>query len=324
MKVYNEFVSKKLNSQLQKELLKIREKRNFNPKEYINEKARLLNDYMNEYNLKSCVVAVSGGIDSAIVLGIVKEAMNKKSSPIKKVVSLLMPVYNEGATNQDKATTRGIAVCNKFNFEPFIIDLTKHQELLRDNIDKEVKIKGEAWASGQVVAYLRTPTIYYTTSLLSQEGLNPIFCGTTNRDEGAYLGYFGKASDGMVDVQLISDIHKNEVFAVAKELNVPQEIIETIPAGDMYDGREDEEVFGAPYDFVEFYLNFKNLSEKEKTKIVNSLDEETKNQFKRYSNNLENLHNYNKHKYLGCSPAVHLDILESKVKGGWKYYNYEK
>jgi len=44
----------------------------------------------------------------------------------------------------------------------------------------------------------------------------------------------------------------------------------------------------------------------------------------KYSNNLENLHNYNKHKYLGCSRAVHLDILESKVKGGWKYYNYEK
>ena len=112
---------------------------------------------MNEYNLKSCVVAVSGGIDSAIVLGIVREAMNKKDSPIKKVVSLLMPVYNEGATNQDKATSRGVAVCNQFDFEPAIVDLTRHQELLREHIDKEVKIKGKAWASGQVVAYLRTP-----------------------------------------------------------------------------------------------------------------------------------------------------------------------
>lgn len=323
MKVYNPQVNNSLHFDLENQLLKIRFKRGFKPNKYIKEKAELLNKYMTESNLKSCVVAVSGGIDSAIVLGIVKEAQKQQDSPIKKVVALLMPVFNSGATNQDQATSRGEEVCKVFNVKPSIIDLTEHQNLIRQHIDKEVGIKGEDWASGQLVAYLRTPTIYYTTSLLSQEGFSPIFCGTTNRDEGAYLGYFGKASDGMVDVQVVSDLHKNEVFAVAKALNVPDSIINTIPAGDMYDGRKDEEVFGAPYDFVELYLNFKNFTQKEKDLFFGSLSNEALSQFHLFQDNLENLHNYNKHKYLGCSPAVHLDILESKVEGGWKFYNYE-
>ena len=53
--------------------------------------------------------------------------------------------------------------------------------------------------------------------------------GTTNRDEGAYLGFFGKASDGMVDLQPISDLHKSEVRALATRLGVPAEIVEAAP-----------------------------------------------------------------------------------------------
>ncbi|WP_258957573.1 hypothetical protein [Legionella sainthelensi] len=43
-----------------------------------------------------------------------------------------------------------------------------------------------------------------------------------NRDEGSYVGFFGKASDAMVDIQLISDLHKSEVKKLALFLNIPQ------------------------------------------------------------------------------------------------------
>jgi hypothetical protein len=60
-------------------------------------------------------------------------------------------------------------------------------------------IKGTAWASGQLVSYLRTPMLYYQTALLTEQGFRSIACGTTNRDEGSYIGFFGKASDGSID-----------------------------------------------------------------------------------------------------------------------------
>ena len=43
-------------------------------------------------------------------------------------------------------------------------------------------------------------------------------------------------------------------------------------------------------------------------------------QFDFYANNLENLHRYNLHKYMGCSPAIHFDLWDSSVKNGWEGY----
>ena len=321
MKVYNEQSDNLLNDQLINQLEKIREDRKFNAKEYIEQKSNLLNQYMNKYGLKACVVAISGGIDSAIVLGIIKNASEKSNSPIKKIMPMLLPVMKStGVTNQNEATKRGKELCKKLELKPYIVELSKINTEIRNALEPEIGIKGEDWAIGQLAPYSRTPILYYTTSLLNQAGFGTIICGTTNKDEGAYLGYVGKASDGMVDVQIISDIHKSEVYQVAKELEIPESIIQAVPSGDMYDNRTDETVFGASYDFVELYLNYLNMEDSEKEKLINSLDNESKEQFNFYAKNLENLHRYNLHKYISKSPAVHLDLCDSSVKGGWDNY----
>ena len=321
MKVYNEQSDKNLSEQLKEIQKEIRKKRNFNPKEYIEQKSNLLNEYMNKYGLKACVIAISGGIDSAVVLGIVKKASEQTNSPIKKIMPMLLPILKStGVTNQNEATNRGKELCEKLDLKPYIIDLTSVNNEIRKSLEPVIEIKGEDWAIGQLGPYSRTPVLYYTTSLLNQEGFGAIICGTTNKDEGAYLGYVGKASDGMVDVQVISDIHKSEVYQVAHELGIPKSIIEAIPSGDMYDSRTDETVFGASYDFVELYLNYLNMEDSEKEKLISSLDEKSKEQFDFYAKNLENLHKYNLHKYMAKSPAVHLDLYDSSVKGGWDSY----
>ena len=321
MKVYNEQSDRNLSEQLKEIQKEIRKKRNFNPKEYIEQKSNLLNEYMNKYGLKACVIAISGGIDSAVVLGIVKKASDQTNSPIKKIMPMLLPILKStGVTNQNEATNRGKELCEKLDLKPYIIDLTSVNNEIRKSLEPVIEIKGEDWAIGQLGPYSRTPVLYYTTSLLNQEGFGAIICGTTNKDEGAYLGYVGKASDGMVDVQVISDIHKSEVYQVARELGIPKSIIEAIPSGDMYDSRTDETVFGASYDFVELYLNYLNMEDSEKEKLISSLDEKSKEQFDFYAKNLENLHKYNLHKYMAKSPAVHLDLYDSSVKGGWDSY----
>lgn len=321
MKVYNEQSDRNLSEQLKEIQKEIRQKRNFNPKEYIEQKSNLLNEYMNKYGLKACVIAISGGIDSAVVLGIVKKASEQTNSPIKKIVPMLLPILKStGVTNQNEATNRGKELCEKLDLKPYIIDLTSVNNEIRKSLEPVIEIKGEDWAKGQLGPYSRTPVLYYTTSLLNQEGFGAIICGTTNKDEGAYLGYVGKASDGMVDVQVISDIHKSEVYQVAHELGIPKSIIEATPSGDMYDSRTDETVFGASYDFVELYLNYLNMEDSEKEKLISSLDEKSKEQFDFYAKNLENLHKYNLHKYMAKSPAVHLDLYDSSVKGGWDSY----
>lgn len=321
MKVYNEQSDKLISEQLMNILDNIRKNRNFNAKEYIEQKSNLLNNYMDKYGLKACVVAISGGIDSAVVLGIIKRASEKLNSPIKRIIPMLLPVMKStGVTNQSEATERGKELCERLGLKPYIVELSKINTEIRNALEPEIGITGEDWAIGQLAPYSRTPILYYTTSLLNQAGFGAIICGTTNKDEGAYLGYVGKASDGMVDVQIISDIHKSEVYKVAKELDIPKSIIEVTPSGDMYDNRTDETVFGASYDFVELYLNYLNMEDNEKEKLIASLDSKSKEQFDFYSKNLENLHRYNLHKYMAKSPAIHLDLYDSHVRDGWDSY----
>lgn len=322
MKVYNEITDNKLDKTLSDALIDFRKIRNFDVDLYVQTKAKLLNDYLRKSKLSSCVVAVSGGIDSSIVLGMVSVASKMENSPIKRIVPLMLPVFNSKATtNQDSATNRAVELVECLGLKGHIIDLSKIHPQLKDEVDSKIGIKGDDWAAGQLVAYLRTPAIYYTTSLMSQDGTPGVVIGTTNRDEGSYLGYVGKASDGMVDVQLISDLHKSEVYKIAHHLKLPQSILDVIPTGDMYDGRVDTEVFGASYDFVELYLNYLCLSDESKQRMLSKLSDEGKKQFNFYAEHLENLHRYNKHKYLIGSPAVHLDIYKSDVPGGWSIQN---
>lgn len=321
MKIRNTPANVPLHNEIENLLAATRAERSFDPQRYVSQKINRLNEYMSTFNLSACVVAVSGGVDSAIVYAIINEARRKQGSPIKTVIPVSIPAYkSKGVTGQRDAYNRSVQLIQKYGRDVLLeIDISDVHEKLRILVENKVGITGDDWADGQLVPYLRTPTYYYINTLLASSGQPCITCGTTNMDEGAYLGYFGKASDGMVDLQLISDIHKSEVYSVAAYLGIPESILSVVPTGDMYDSRTDEEVFGAPYDFVEYYLYYLNKSCKEQLGIRRTFSSEALEQFVKLQNNLENLHAYNKHKYLGASPAIHLDLLDGKVRGGWDY-----
>lgn len=319
MRVYNAQNHEGLSPGLAKTLASLRARRGFDAGACILAKATLLNDYMRKHGLGGCVVGVSGGVDSALVFALVVTASRIAGSPIRRVMPLLMPIHSSGATNQDVATARGREVLAAFGFAPGEADLTKAFDALQEPVDAGAKIKGGDWAGGQLASYLRTPALYYASSLLAQEGCPALVIGTTNRDEGSYLGFFGKASDAAVDLQLISDLHKSEVYAAAQKLSVPQSILDAAPTGDMYDARLDEEVFGAPYDFVELLLAMKCIDAAHMQQVTASWSAADKAQFEKFSANLEKLHSYNAHKYIVGSPAVHLDIYHSTVPGGWQH-----
>lgn len=326
MKVYNEHKITNLHPEINEEILKYRALKKFDPLDYINKKTKYLNKYMQKCGLKSCIVAVSGGIDSAAVLGLVHAASLEKNSPIQEIMPIMLPDFkSQGVTNQDKATLRGKHLCNQWGLNGFIMDVDKVVKDIKECSENTLGIKSDAWGEGQLVPYTRTPFLYFAATLSNVAGLPGIICGTTNRDEGAYLGYVGKASDGMVDIQLISDLHKSEVYRVAKTLEITQEILEATPTGDMYDYRDDTEVFGAPYDFVELYLYYLRKSDKDREVILNSFSSEAREEFQQLQRNLEKLHKYNRHKYISRSPAVHLDLWDSSCPDGWiNYYEITK
>jgi NAD+ synthetase len=284
----------------------------------VQQKAERLNDYFRKYGLKSCVVGVSGGIDSALVLALCKHAMELPKSPIERIVPVLMPVYHERAsTGQRSATERGRECASAFGLEPIVLDLTPAHSAVQGIVDTAMRSHGKPWALGQLVSYQRTPALYYVTSLLSEARTPGVVVGTTNYDEGAYIGYFGKASDGMVDLQLISDLHKHDVVRMARFLGVPDSILMVEPTGDMYDGRTDEKVFGFTYDALEYDLRarYQPMAFSRLRAVLGHDDLALRQK-------VNDLHGYNHHKYMGRSPAIHLDVLSEfrHFEGVWEYF----
>lgn len=279
-------------------LAEIRKARAFNAEEYVNMKSFILLRYMQKSGLQAAIVAMSGGIDSAVVLGIIHYASVRH--PIRPVAVSLPSTGNVGVVDQELGADLSRFYANQLKVEYHSIDINNSVKTIGADVAESFRLRlseVSPWAYGQLSPYTRTPYLYFVATILKELGYPAIIVGTTNRDEGSYLGYVGKASDGMVDLQLISDLHKSEVRAVAEFLKVPREIIDAVPKGDMFDGKTDEEIFGATYDFVELYASYRDDSEA--------------------AQNLEALHKYNAHKYLVGSPAVHLDIQESGVEGGW-------
>jgi len=305
----------------------VRIDRNFHVDRYVQNKIRLLKIFLESNDLNTIVLPVSGGVDSAVVLALLTRAKNEIGK-LLKVVPIFMPIHGDGITGQDEARSRAKEVIEQQGYEFYELDLTGvYHEMVKavkpfthgiKTIPSDSSGVLSSWTKGQMACILRTPMNYFVAAILQQANYRSLVCGTTNRDEGSYIGFFGKASDAMVDLQLIGDIHKSEVYQLAEYFQIPQSIINEKPKGDVWDKRNDEQMIGAPYWFLELYLR---LIEMNKTHFSYDLNEEEKSLYGLYQSNIEQLHRVNSHKYQVGNPAHFIDVMPRIIDGGWQLKN---
>lgn len=108
-------------------------------------------------------------------------------------------------------------------------------------------------AANEAAAPIQRVAIFYgITAQLREDGKKAVVVGTANFDEAAYLGFWGKASDGNQDFYPISHLHKSEVEFLAHYLNVPSGIICAVPSGDLlFQNTNDLKMIGAMYSDIE-------------------------------------------------------------------------
>ncbi|MCB9570343.1 MAG: NAD(+) synthase, partial [Myxococcales bacterium] len=305
--------------ELQRTLDELRRRRRFDVDTWLAAKIALLGAYLERSGIRAAVVGVSGGVDSALALALLRRIADATEGSLERLIAVLAPIHvDAGATNQDRALARGREVAGAFGAEVVEVELGDAHRAVKAATDAALGVVGDAWSSGQLVSTIRTPAFYYVTSLLAQEGWPALLCGTTNRDEGSYLGFFGKASDGMVDLQVISDLHKSEVYAAAARLGVPASVLEATPTGDTFDGRPDEAMIGAPYDFVELYTGLLALADRHaRIALEAPWSADARARFDAWAAAVEALHAQNHHKYLAGANAIHVDVYPRHVPGGW-------
>lgn len=284
-----------LHPELAAALQKYRQARHFLPEPWIEAKCTKLNDYMRKCGLKGCVTSVSGGVDSAVVVALCERAKRMPGSPILKNIGVCQPIHSSAW-----ALERGKHNIAAAQATEVVVDQSEIHQLLSETVERAVGIQGRAFASGQLRSYMRTPVGYYIAQLEGQEGVPSVVMGTGNKDEDFYLGYFCKAGDGTVDIQIISDLHKSEVYAVARALGVPDATVNAAPSADLWEEQTDEDELGFPYDFVELFTGW-YLEEKETAKLqfLCGLSSAAREQFEAYTQACECVHRRNLHKLQG-------------------------
>eukprot|EP00741_Cyanophora_paradoxa_P011597 tig00020563_g11205.t1 len=285
----------KLQPGLEKRLAEYRAKRAFDPKAWIEMKCAKLNDYMKKCGLKACVTSVSGGIDSAVILALCGHAQKMPGSPITHNVGVCQPIHSSAwALERGKENVAAVGA------DLVVVDQTDLHTQLCARIEGAAKLQGNDFARGQLRSYMRTPCGYYVAQLYSCNGSPAIVMGTGNMDEDGYLAYFCKAGDGVVDVQLISDLHKSEVFKVAAAVGVPENTRKAPPSADLWDGQTDEGELGFSYDFVELWTgDYVKRTEAEKAAFREGLSEADLKQLEEWGAAAERVHKRNFHKIQG-------------------------
>ena len=102
-------------------------------------------------------------------------------------------------------------------------------------------ITGTPLLAGNIASRLRMTTLY---NIAAANGY--LVCGTSNKTENL-IGYSTKWGDGAADVQPLLHLYKKDVYALAEDLGIPQEIIDKAPSAGFFEGQTDEADIGLTY-----------------------------------------------------------------------------
>jgi NAD+ synthase len=196
------------------------------------------------------VVGLSGGIDSAVVARLAQLATPGQ------VVGVLLPCHSDSQDERDAA-----AVAKHFSLQTVRVDLEAPYDALT------ATVKGALDALPRTIHTERPhddprarlplanvkPRLRMTSLYFIANSLNYLVAGTGNRSELA-IGYFTKYGDGGVDVLPLANLVKSEVCALARELRVPDGVINRTPSAGLWLGQTDEGEMGFSYDELERYL----------------------------------------------------------------------
>jgi len=184
--------------------------------------AAWLHEYVKAAGADGFVFGLSGGVDSATTAALAARAVGPQ-----RVLGALMPCHS-----QPEDARLGQLVADTFSIPTVTVDLIPAYDALVARLPPDCKSGGLAAAN--VKPRLRMITLYYLA-----QSHNYLVLGSGNRTE-LQVGYFTKHGDSGVDLLPLGDLYKTQVWELARELGVPQEVIERPPSAGLWPGQTDE------------------------------------------------------------------------------------
>jgi len=203
----------------------------FDPQHESDRIVEFLKQTFQRAGFSQAVVAVSGGVDSAVSLALVVQALGEGN-----VFPLLMPY---GALNT-QGVLDGMELITQLHIPLFHVVRIDIKSTVDAIIGKEM-LNMDAVRKGNIMARVRM--VYLFDQAKKRQAL---VVGTENKSE-EMLGYFTRFGDSASDIEPISHLYKTEVFALAKHMNIPQSILNKPPSAGLFPEQTDEKDFGFTY-----------------------------------------------------------------------------
>ena len=202
-------------------------KLDLNLKEVHSELVEFLRESFKKAGFSKAVLGLSGGIDSALVAYLLRDALGKEN-----VLAIMMPYKssNPDSLNHAKLVVEDLGINSK------TIEIT-------DMIDAYFKNEKEATSlrMGNKMARERMSILF---DYSSKE--NALVVGTSNETE-IYLGYSTQFGDAACALNPVGDLYKTNIWDLSRYLKIPNELIEKKPSADLWEGQTDEQEMGLTY-----------------------------------------------------------------------------
>jgi NAD+ synthetase len=198
----------------------------------IDAKADLLREVAENAGRGRLLVGLSGGIDSAVSLGLAVRALGPRD-----VTAVRLPSRHTEQVHLDDAAATAAAVglpeenLLTVSIEPILAGLA---EARPDVAGSDIRFGNASARSRMIVIYDLA------------QALHALVCGTENRTENL-LGYFTRFGDAASDIEPITDLYKTEVRAAARVLGLPEAVITKHPTAGLWGGQTDEDELGFTY-----------------------------------------------------------------------------
>lgn len=189
--------------------------------------AFLRDELIERRNMTKAVLGLSGGIDSALVAYLCARALGPEN-----VYAIRMPYRTSSADSLADAQR----VVDALGINVETIPIT-------DAVDGYLRAAGDAdpRRRGNVMARMRMLVLFDQSARL-----NALPIGTGNKTE-RLMGYFTWHADDTPPVNPIGDLYKTQVWALARHMGVPVEVIDKPPSADLEANQTDEGDLGVTY-----------------------------------------------------------------------------
>jgi NAD+ synthetase len=187
--------------------------------------------------IRRAEIDVSGGIDSATILGLLARALGPEQ--VTAVYSSIQSSEDSRKRAREAAAAFGVPLVElelSDAFDAIIAECRKGLEAAGyDLAEVDALCERDGTVLGSIRSCIRAP-IGRGLNRMTAGGLRH---GTGNECEDRWLRFYQKGGDGEVDSNPIAMLSKGEVYQLARALGAPRSIVDALPSPDLQGRGED-------------------------------------------------------------------------------------